>query len=102
MSHSEDYRFSQYEPFQKRVAAALSRAATNITSESDATENYAARQRWVGAIHRGRYSISGASLAIAVQLDGTITGKDDSTANADITDAAIDTAVGGLINTLSR
>lgn len=49
MSHSEDYRFSQYEPFQKRVAAALSRAATYIISESDATENYAARQPRTGA-----------------------------------------------------
>lgn len=102
MSHAECYRFSQYADFQKRVSAALSKAATNITSESDQTANYAARQSFVGKVHALRYNLAGASLAVAELLDTTIAGKSDADANAAITDAALDSALGGLFDTLSR
>lgn len=112
MAYEDNYAFAKnWENFQNRVHASCSKSAVNITSEADTTDNYEARQQWVGAVHKMRTKdMFPYALAVANGLEATINTATETPQTTEwytevdglISDVAIDGQIGGLINSFSR
>ena len=89
---------SEYEPFQRRVEAAMVRSAIDISNEADTVEHHAERLLWGARVTKGKQPVGIFALGIAVQMIAVVDENEPADANALITDGNIEFYRDSIIN----